>query len=654
MFPKPCSLRKTGRALGIFITIGVALPAMSAPAPAATVGTITTIAGGRSAVTPDGAFARLAQPRTAAVAANGDVYFTDTYHHQIRRLDRSGVVTTIAGNGYAGSSGDGGPATEASLDTPHGVAVDNRGHVFIADSPNHRIRMVDLATGTIRTVAGNGQEGFGGDGGPATAARLNRPRFLIIAPDGSLLIADTANYRVRRVDPDGIITTIAGTGERGYSGDGGPATSARLDDPRGLALDRAGNLYVSNAEGSPVPAVRRIDPAGIISTVAGGRPAGFSGDGGPAVDARLHEPRSIAVWDSTLYIADSMNDRIRAVDLGSGVIRTVAGTGACAFGGDNGPATSAKLAEPRGVAVTPDGDVIVIDTGNDRLRLIDAGGSGASLPGWTGGVNGGEAAGAGSDRSETGATRPGGGYRLVATDGGIFAFGDARFLGSTGGVVLNRPIVGTATTPTRRGYWLVAADGGVFTFGDAAFLGSTGGLRLNQPIVGMAATPSGRGYWLVAADGGIFSFGDARFFGSTGAMRLQRPIVGMAATPTGAGYWLVAADGGIFAFGDAAFFGSTGGLRLVRPVVGMAGTPSGRGYWLLASDGGIFAFGDAPFLGARADGAAPSAVALAATPSGRGYRMARTDGSVSTFGDAPFLGSASADPRRRPIVGLTA
>ena len=220
-------------------------------------------------------------------------------------------------------------------------------------------------------MAGTGQEGFSGDGGPAAAAKLNRPRFLIVAPDGSLLIADTANYRVRRVNPAGIITTIAGTGAAGYSGDGGPATAARLDDPRGLALDAAGNLYVSNAEGSPVPTVRRIDPAGIITTVAGGRPAGFAGDGGPATEARLHEPRSIAIWRSTLYIADSMNDRIRAVDLRTGLIRTVAGTGASTYGGDAGPAAAAKIAEPRGVAVTGDGDVIVIDTGNDRLRRID-------------------------------------------------------------------------------------------------------------------------------------------------------------------------------------------------------------------------------------------------------------------------------------------
>ncbi len=163
-----------------------------------------------------------------------------------------------------------------------------------------------------------------------------------------------------------------------------------------------------------------------------------------------------------------------------------------------------------------------------------------------------------------------GGYWLVASDGGIFAFCEAKFFGSTGGMRLAQPIVGMAPTPTGKGYWLVASDGGIFAYGDAAFFGSTGGMRLNQPIVSMAPMPTGKGYWLVASDGGIFAYGDAAFFGSTGGMRLAQPIVGMAPTPTGKGYWLVASDGGIFAYGDAAFFGSTGGIRLARPVVGMA------------------------------------------------------------------------------------
>jgi hypothetical protein len=189
------------------------------------------------------------------------------------------------------------------------------------------------------------------------------------------------------------------------------------------------------------------------------------------------------------------------------------------------------------------------------------------------------------------------GYWLVASDGGIFGYGDALFHGSTGGIPLFRPMVGMAATPTGRGYWLVASDGGVFAYGDAAFFGSTGGLALNRPIVGMAATPTGRGYWLVASDGGIFAYGDATFLGSTGGIPLNRPVLAMQPTRTGLGYWMVAGDGGIFSFGDAGFHGSTGGVALNRPIVGMAATPAGSGYWLAASDGGVFAFGDAPFFG---------------------------------------------------------
>ncbi|HEV3281016.1 MAG TPA: family 43 glycosylhydrolase [Acidimicrobiales bacterium] len=189
------------------------------------------------------------------------------------------------------------------------------------------------------------------------------------------------------------------------------------------------------------------------------------------------------------------------------------------------------------------------------------------------------------------------GYRLVASDGGIFTYGNLPFCGSTGAIRLNQPVVGMAGTSDGGGYWMVARDGGVFAFGNAAFFGSTGAIHLNQPVVGMGATPDGQGYWLVASDGGIFSFGDAAFYGSTGAIRLNQPVVGMASTPSGHGYWLVASDGGIFSFGDAAFYGSTGAIHLNQPVVGMASTPGGHGYWLVASDGGIFTFGDAGFFG---------------------------------------------------------
>ena len=253
-------------------------------------------------------------------------------------------------------------------------------------------------------------------------------------------------------------------------------------------------------------------------------------------------------------------------------------------------------------------------------------------------------------------------YWLVASDGGIFSFGGAQFYGSTGSLVLNKPIVGMAATADGGGYWMVASDGGIFSYGDAHFYGSTGSMVLNKPIVGMASTPDGGGYWLVASDGGIFSFGDAHFYGSTGSMVLNKPVVGMAATADGGGYWLVASDGGIFAFGDATFHGSTGSLVLNKPVIGMIADPNGGGYFLIASDGGIFSFGTAPFYGSL--GGLPlknPIVAAAATtssgtlqPSGQsdvGYWFTDVTGLVSNFGSAAYYGSAPS-PLNRPIVGM--
>ena len=253
------------------------------------------------------------------------------------------------------------------------------------------------------------------------------------------------------------------------------------------------------------------------------------------------------------------------------------------------------------------------------------------------------------------AAPPNSSYWLVASDGGIFTFGNAGFYGSTGGIRLNLPVVGMAPTPSKGGYWLVASDGGIFSFGDAAFHGSMGGQPLNKPIVGMAATPDGDGYWLVASDGGIFSFGDAAFHGSMGGQPLNKPIVGMAATHDGLGYWLVASDGGIFSFGDAAFHGSMGGQPLNKPIVGMAATPDGLGYWLVASDAGIFSFGDAGFFGSA--GGLPlrkPAVGMAATPDGRGYWIAASDGGIFNYGNANFSGSEGSIVLNKPVVGVAA
>jgi sugar lactone lactonase YvrE len=344
---------------------------------------IGTVAGtGRRGFSGDGGRAVEAsfrEPRTAVLDVTGNLFVTDTFNNRVRRIDRSGVIRTVVGSGEAGFGGDGGPATAARIQWPHSLALDRAGNLFVADSANNRVRRVDTG-GVITTVAGNGVEGFTGDGMPATATGLNRPKGVAVGPDGMLYIADSVNNRVRRVDARGIITTVAGTGQAGARGDGGPAAQAQLDRPRTLAFDLAGSLHVLEDEGHRI---RRITPGGLIVTVAGIGVGGFSGDGGPAVLARLNHPSGMAVDRfGNLYIADSDNNRIRRVDP-TGIITTVAGTGEAGFGGDGGPAVSARLDNPRGVVVLDheaivDGDglttaLLVVDTMNHSLRRIAAG-----------------------------------------------------------------------------------------------------------------------------------------------------------------------------------------------------------------------------------------------------------------------------------------
>lgn len=347
--------------------------------PAHSQGVIGTIAGnGTPTFSGDGgpaAAAAVNHPRGLAIDAAGNIHIADTDNWRIRRVSSSGMISTVAGNGIPGYSGDGGPALSASLSDVTGVALDAAGNLYIADAGNRRIRRV-APNGTISTVAGSGVQGFSGDGGPAALATLNRPTSVLVDPAGNLYIADSSNHRIRRVSPGGTITTVAGNGLAGFGGDGGPAGGASLMFPLGLALDRSGNLYIADADNNRV---RRVSPSGVITTAAGNGLGGFAGDGGPATAASLNLPEDVAVDAAgNLFIADAGNNRIRKVDP-SGVISTVAGTGADGFSGDGGPAIDAMLNFPWGLALDGAGGVLAADRANNRIRKISASLSGPPL-----------------------------------------------------------------------------------------------------------------------------------------------------------------------------------------------------------------------------------------------------------------------------------
>jgi sugar lactone lactonase YvrE len=341
-------------------------------------GIITTVAGtGTFGLSGDGGAAisaQLTQPEGAVIDGLGNVYIADTFNHRIRRVDAgAGTITTVAGNGTPAFSGDGGAATSAQLIEPYSVAVAGSGNVYIADTYNSRIRRVNAATGIITTIAGNGTFGFSGDGGAATSAGLYEPHGVALDGLGNVYIADYANNRVRRVDAvTGIITTVAGTGSIGALGDGGAATSAELDFPQGVALDGLGNVYIADTGNHRI---RRVAAGtGIITTVAGKGTPGFSGDGGAATSAQLYNPQGVTLdGPGNVYIADSVNGRVRRVNAGTGIITTVAGTGFYGSSGDGGVATSAELFSPQGVATDGLGNVYITDSGTDRIRRLDAG-----------------------------------------------------------------------------------------------------------------------------------------------------------------------------------------------------------------------------------------------------------------------------------------
>jgi len=323
--------------------------------------------GGYSGVGGPATAAVIQNPESVALDTFGNLYIADGDNDVIQKVDRMGIITTIAGNGWRGYSGDGGPATNATLNSPTGLSLDLTGNIYFADYGNHVVRMINAA-GIILTIAGNGMIGDTGNGGAATMAQLNGPIATAIDDEGNLYISDQNADVVRKVSSSGIISTVAGTGLFGYYGDGGAATNAQLFGIYGIAVDDKGNLFIADSHNN---VIRKVDTFGIITTIAGNvGGGGYSGDGGPATAAQLNTPFSIGINNLGMYMADFNNNVIRKIDT-SGIISTVAGDGVRGYTGDGGLAIYAELTYPGGMAVDRYGNFYFVDATNFVVREVD-------------------------------------------------------------------------------------------------------------------------------------------------------------------------------------------------------------------------------------------------------------------------------------------
>ena len=477
----------------------------------------------------------------------------------------------------------------SEIGRPTGVAVDSSGNVYIAVCNDYRGLVLGASKATFSRCDGRDDQHDCHDNARSPLCSAdgnsgNGAAWDVRVEGGNVYFSDVVNDVVDEATTSGTgLTSVAGScfydnpgGPNGtttgsYSGDHGPATSANLNDPTGLYVDGSGNIFIADSD-------NRSRPGGVGRNHHHDRaaPTGFVKPFGVVEDS-----------SGTVYVADFSGQCIKAVS--GATITTLAGT--CGTAGDNvtpgGIAVSNVLfgsnspdgGGPSNLTFTPGGDLFVNDYGDNQVDQIVPAAS-VTPAGADDDDDNHHHDPAGSATSPPQPARATGWWLRTAASS---TTGATSFYGSTGSIHLNKPVVGMAAAPGGAGYWLVASDGGIFNYGERPVLRlHAAASALNKPIVGMAATPDGKGYWLVASDGGIFNYGDAPFYGSTGATHLNKPIVGMAATPDGKGYWLVASDGGIFNYGDASFYGSTGSVHLNKPIVGMAGyarVATATGWW---------------------------------------------------------------------------
>ena len=338
-------------------------------------GYIYTVAGnGEAGYSGDGGPASQATTREPFMCdfdAQGNLYFTEARNHCVRRVDNAtGIITTVAGTGAEGYSGDGGLAVAATLNQLYALRIDANDDIYVVDRLNAAVRRIEAATGIITTVAGTGEPGYSGDGGPGTQAQLREPNDVFLDGQGGLLIADIQDQRIRRLDlRTGIITTFAGNGEKVRGGDGGPAAQASILGARAVCMDSRGKTYICEREGN---GVRKVDANGTMTTFAGTGEKGYSGDGGPALSATWNGPKAIRCdQQDNVIVVDTENHAVRRIDAVTGIVTTIAG-GHLGDDGDGGPAIEAGLERPHGCGVDRQGNLFIADSNNHRVRMVGA------------------------------------------------------------------------------------------------------------------------------------------------------------------------------------------------------------------------------------------------------------------------------------------